>query len=270
MLFSHSLNKTITSIAFKLKVLRYGRLVRQCIWSELVRAKPIKTANNTNPLQSLSKRLSRTLNIHKQIAFKFDPETSTAFISQPVNLQELPDSGPWFDKIIDPLMFIERDHVKVSKYYLSPISPSIKLFFSANFLYPNVVSSAPNIQSLSPIISSLFHQAGLSVESSMDVFNRSFRKLFKWYRFGLKIFSACPNLRRIYVSCWYSPEKMGLIAAARVHGIQTIDVQHGKQGRLSMYVQWMDLYSGTRLSPDAGLVLVLGTTQFSTYTESEH
>ena len=225
--------------SIKVQELCIWPLIRLCIWTELIRAKPVAANSSTINLESLSKRTNLALNLHKQVTFKIKTDTSSAFISQPTSLQKLPDSNQWFDKIVDPLILIEKDYEKVSKYYLSPISPKTKLFYPANYLYPTIISTANSIQPISYAISDIFSQAGLPTESAIKVFNRLYRKFFKWYLFGLKIFSNNSYLKRIYLSCWYSPEKMGLIAAARKFGIQTIDIQHGKQGRFqSMYSGW--------------------------------
>ena len=47
-----------------------------------------------------------------------------------------------------------------------------------------------------------------------DEFNYA-TKNFNWYNFGLKLFDDKKSLKRLYFGCWYSPDAMGLIAAAK-------------------------------------------------------
>ena len=56
----------------------------------------------------------------------------------------------------------------------------------------------------------------------------------------------------VFLVCYYYPEAMGLLCAARRLGIKTVDMQHGKQGKYhGMYTHWTKVpEQGYELLPD--------------------
>ena len=78
----------------------------------------------------------------------------------------------------------------------------------------------------------------------------------RWYRYGKKFFRSRSNLKLIYVTSWYFPDVMGLIAAAQELNIKVVDVQHGKQEE--NYSVFRLVNSKWWISDDAGFFLVLG------------
>ncbi|GAB5539830.1 MAG: hypothetical protein Salg2KO_19330 [Salibacteraceae bacterium] len=73
--------------------------------------------------------------------------------------------------------------------------------------------------------------------------NSLFRTLLSKYVFE-KHFEDT-DLERILFECYYKPEVLGLIAAASDMGIQTVDIQHGKQGTHHlMYTHWKTVPNG--------------------------
>ena len=55
----------------------------------------------------------------------------------------------------------------------------------------------------------------------------------------LKIFKKNKNISKLFFDGWYSPDYMGVISAANLLSIDTIDIQHGKQGKYQgMYSWW--------------------------------
>ena len=73
-------------------------------------------------------------------------------------------------------------------------------------------------------------------------FNYATKNFFNWYNFGLKLFSGRKSLKRLYFGCWYSPDAMGLIAAAKKKNILTFDMQHGFQGKYQgMYTNFVGI-----------------------------
>ena len=75
-----------------------------------------------------------------------------------------------------------------------------------------------------------------------DEFNYATKNFFNWYNFGLKLFDDKKSLKRLYFGCWYSPDAMGLIAAAKKKNISTFDMQHGFQGKYQgMYTNFVSI-----------------------------
>ena len=57
----------------------------------------------------------------------------------------------------------------------------------------------------------------------------------------------------MFIVGWYSPAIMGLVATARIKGVVSIDIQHGKQGQYqAMYNGWNEsrINSGYDQMPD--------------------
>lgn len=216
-------------------------LIRQCIWAELLKPES-KSAQFVSFSRRILRKLRNTLHISGRFSIQIPPGISTIFISQPENLQELPSSGQWFDRIIDPLLFLESHQTHSRKYYLGNLSRINGLFFPGSQLLPGITRPISEIKSVSTQVIDLFIQAGLPKERALPLFKQAYRRFYKFYRTGLRIFKNRPNLQRMYISSWYTPENMGLIAAARELGINTIDVQHGKQGRYqAMYSWWTSI-----------------------------
>lgn len=227
-------------------------LIRYCIWVELIQPAQQTTTIKKHFGQSFISRLQRAINLVGNRATDIDECVTSIFISQWSNLQLLPDSQMWFDRILDPLIFIASHHERVEKFYLSPLPPAYKLFRPAHYFHHLLKGSVPDCQPLLPRILELFQQAGVEPDRSQQFFTRAWRSFFKWYYLGKKIFSHSPSLRRLYLASWYFPENMGLIAAARELGITSVDVQHGKQGRFqAMYTWWTSVpENGYAMVPD--------------------
>ena len=65
-------------------------------------------------------------------------------------------------------------------------------------------------------------------------------------------FNKYPNIRSIFLNCWFSPELMAVIHEAKNRNIKTIDVQHGIQGKFHpMYSYWVKIKNyNYKLVPD--------------------
>ncbi len=72
------------------------------------------------------------------------------------------------------------------------------------------------------------------LEAQIDLLN----KYSRWYLKILKIIS--PSVA--FYTCYYRPETMAFNAASKALGINTVDIQHGKQGRYhGLYSHWFAL-----------------------------
>ncbi|MDJ0686522.1 MAG: hypothetical protein QNJ84_17705 [Alphaproteobacteria bacterium] len=224
-------------------------LIRQCIWTELLKPQKVLTQKNS----SYGKILERAIGALKnpsRVSFRIPDGVSTVFVSQPDNLQKLPCSGEWFDRIVDPLLFLECHHNQARKYYLSSAFGKSSLFLSGSQLTSGVLMPISTTVIESSDIMDLFDQAGLTRSEAVPVLRRAYRRFFRWYRAGLRMFENAEMLQQIYLSSWYIPENMGIIAAAHKYGIKTIDVQHGKQGL------YQGMYSWWTCIPDQGYQMV--------------
>jgi len=230
-------------------------LIRFCIWAELIRptsAIPRDGVGRPNSGRRIGAYLIQAFHITSRLAPRAHPGVTSLFISHPINLQVLPSAGLWFDRIVDPLYFLARNRERVEKLYVAPVIQGADLYFPARYLRPMRPVLTEGYSSLRNRLVDLYQQAGLP-PSSVDVgFARAWKRFARWHRHASKFFDASPDLRKVYLSNWYFPEMMGLIAAARDRGILTIDVQHGKQGRYqSMYSWWTCIpHEGYRLLPD--------------------
>lgn len=230
-------------------------LIRFCIWTELMRppsAMPGNGAGRPNPGRKLGAYLRQTRQVASRLAPRTRPGVTSLFISHPVNLQVLPTAGLWFDRIVDPLYFLARNQERVEKLYVAPVIQGVELYFPARYLRPIRPVWAKGYSSLRNRIVDLYQQAGLPPGSVDLGFDRAWKRFARWHRLASKFFDSSPDLRNVYLSNWYFPEMMGLIAAARDRGVLTIDVQHGKQGRYQgMYSWWTCIpHEGYRLLPD--------------------
>jgi hypothetical protein len=169
-------------------------------------------------------------------------ETATLFLSRPAYLQKIP-SGLSFDRIVDPLVFLARHRQGVAKAYLSPWPAGASLFFSASSLRVTANVRYPVAGGkIAAQLDELSSQAGLGSGILRNRFDKAWWNFSGWYETGKRLFRTAPGLKRVFLTSWYFPDTMGLIAAARECGIETIDVQHGKQGRYQgMYSWWTDV-----------------------------
>jgi hypothetical protein len=233
-------------------------LIRYCLWTELIRPPAgILGANGAAARRAtsaslLGARLQRAWSMVGRRATRVRPGVTSAFISHPVNLQALPSAGLWFDRIVDPLFFLARNRERAEKFYVAPLSRKVALYFPADYLRPGLPAMAAGYGSVRDQIGDLYRQAGLAPERVDDSFARAWKTFVQWYRLGRRVFRSSTDLKRVFLSNWYFPDMMGLIAAARDHGILSIDVQHGKQGRYQgMYSWWTCIpRDGYQLMPD--------------------
>jgi hypothetical protein len=231
-------------------------LIRFCLWAELIQPPVGVTGANAKqpvkPQRSPGKFLRQAVSVASRLVLSVRPGVTSIFVSQPVNLQALPASGLSFDRILDPLMFLARNREPVEKFYVSPLNPGVELYFPARYLRPVFPPVAASYASVRDRVADLYRQAGLAPERVDVSFAQAWLSFIKWYRLAHRVFAASPDLNRVFLSSWYFPDMMGLIAAARELGIATIDVQHGKQGRYQgMYSWWTSIPpGGYRLMPD--------------------
>lgn len=227
-------------------------LIRQCLWLELTQT--VELAQKVPPAvgapqfhQRIINRIRaavRALLSHPPSA---GPET-TAFISRPVYLQRLPN-GNLFDRIVDPLVLSMPGVARHEKYYVAPWPYRERLQYSAALLRParNRSLEFPNDHRTGLLRVAI--AAGIAPEKLLKRYGESLKAFDRWYEAGRNFFDSRKSLKTVYLTGWYFPDMMGIIAAAQERGIKTIDLQHGKQGKLQA------MYSGWRI-PDYGYQLM--------------
>ncbi len=170
---------------------------------------------------------------------RIEPTTKILFIGRPQHYHSINGSRLLYDRVIDPLidsLDFDFDFAKSClgvppkcKMYLSPIRLKLRGRFRISSELEAQLSS--HIQKLIPselCSSGLFNRS----INHVNTFNASYRK-------AQTLLNKCPSIRHIVLSVWYSPDAMGLIAAAKARNILTIDVQHGSQGKFhGMYGTW--------------------------------
>lgn len=229
-------------------------LIRQCLWFELNTVSQRRSRARSSVLQkSLQKgafdEIRAFLSDLSQCYINNGVE-STAFISRPVYLQRLPN-GTWFDRILDPLVFSLESNINYSKYYLVPWLKTSNLLYEANLLRPLPSLCPAPIEDLRSVLTELALDAGIDPNQFLRHVSIKLTKFYKWYRFGTLFFGLRKNLKVIYLTGWYFPDSMGLIAAARERNVKVVDVQHGKQGPLqAMFSGWYIPKNGYQMLPD--------------------
>ena len=236
-------------------------LIRHCLWFSLL-GRDLPQTEKEEQKSGFAKLISKmAVRIANKILrllksrnnnYFIDNEPTTIFFSRPEYLQKL-DSALLFDRIIDPLVFLARNREKISKCYLKSWPENGLLYYQANNI--PVVELIKNIkvdQKVKDKIYEIAQKANLSPEKLSPKFDEVWSNFIRWYITGIKFFSKNQTVKRIYVTSWYFPDMMGLIAAAKLCGIETIDVQHGKQGKYQgMYSWWTKTpKDGYKLMPD--------------------
>jgi hypothetical protein len=246
--------------AIELHGIKMWPLIRQCLWFELARVpgsnKNLRAGREHGIRRVLAilrlPRRIRALAEHRNEGHFPITESTTLFLSRPPYLQKLPGSELMFDRIVDPLLFLSLNGEKVSKYYMSALAEDVSLLFPAGVLRPiRTHRGLIETQKIRIQLEDISRQAGLKTEVLNSLFDQALENFYAWYEAGKKLFCSASSLSRIFLTSWYFPDTMGIVAAARERGIRTIDVQHGKQGRFQgMYSWW------TRIPPAEGYQLI--------------
>ena len=229
-------------------------LVRQCLWFELtsVSKYSLRARFSTITGLCLRKVISKLANLKSSLSSAiFDECTeSIAFISRPIYLQEL-SNGSLFDRIIDPLIYCLPDNSNYIKYYLSPCPLGAKLFNKGLSISPSLSSNTSIAKPVRERLENLASHLNINPKRLINRYSNCLNRFNQWYKFGRSLFRLKATLKFIYITSWYFPDAMGLIAAAKEQGIKVIDVQHGKQGSFqAMYSGWVIPEEGYVMMPD--------------------
>ena len=178
-------------------------------------------------------------------------DETVAFFSRPVYLQDFPSIG-LIDRVVDPLIESIPANQISAKYYVSPWLLSSSLKHKASLIVcPNNHKRYSLLPHHVELITQISTIVGIPKSVLLDRCNRSLGQFMRWFHYGSKFFANRSDLNSIFVSSWYFPDMMGLIAASRLFGITSVDIQHGKQGKYQpMYSGWLIPETGYQLLPD--------------------
>ena len=162
----------------------------------------------------------------------------------------MPD-GFWFDRIVDPLLHLMNPDTLCRKYYLSQSTLEFNLSSPATLLSCLPTLNRFPLDQYYYFLESIASDAGVDSSNFISRVRQSVASFDRWYQFGNKFFGVRSQLKLIFVTSWYFPDLMGLIAAAHERGVKVVDVQHGKQGKLqAMYSGWNIPKGGYEMMPD--------------------
>ena len=233
-------------------------LFRHVLWVELLRAESVEGQGATTGSARIVSGARKLSGVWRQTIVHPENRTdvsraSVLFVSRPVYLQHLDEENLYFDRIIDPLVFIARKHYSVAKAYIGHVPGDRRLFFPGVPLLRKVAwHPVPDRNSISRWVKDIAHQARLNDGQLLARFLTALNHFDGWHRAGRSLFDSMPQIKRLYLTSWYFPDMMGLTASAKEAGIDVIDVQHGKQGKYQgMYSWWTRIpQDGYRMMPD--------------------
>lgn len=233
---------------FSWKDFRTWPLIRKIIWFRLISkndSQEHKKVKHTSIVGS--KILLSFFSLFKKT--KINYESKRIFFSRPEYLQEV-GSRKFVDRIVDPIIEL-HEIKKTSKYYFRNI-PNDKKLIIKHYEMINKLSYEYIYIDKNQI--SILNQIAKLIQVDSLEFQKEYRNelhtLSQWFNSAKKLLSKHKSLTEVYVTCWYTTETMGICAAAKLLGIPTIDIQHGKQG------QYQAMYSGWTKIPEEGYDLI--------------
>ena len=223
-------------------------ILRLIIWQNFTSPKITfkKNKKKISLIIFLNKILNNLLSLFNFFLFKKKIiNKKNIFFSRKIYLQKSTRDNKYYDRLFDFVLqnrIISKNSQKVylNEYYLKKNlafkAQSINTFFNS-FLNPKVHIS----NDVKDNIFKISNDYKLDRFKIFDEFNYATKNFFNWYNFGLKLFDDKKSLKRLYFGCWYSPDAMGLIAAAKKN-ISTFDMQHGFQGKYQgMYTNFVSI-----------------------------
>ncbi len=187
--------------------------------------------------------------ITKFLSFKLNlirnqKKANNIFFSRSQYLDKL-NSKIFFDRVVDPLYITSLVNTESLKLYLDRYWIPNKLFLKGNFFFSKE-------KYFDCVLNKKFNNDKKDLKKNSIFLLNSFIKLHKleylenFLKIDLEkdinIYSICkynaknflrkfPNLKKVFVVCWYALDMMAIVAAANELKIETIDLQHGKQGK---------------------------------------
>jgi len=223
-------------------------LVRKILWFRLISINSSSKNNKENYFQKIFS-ITKSLVISFFRKTKINQDSEKIFFSRPEYLQEI-EPKKYIDRIVDPIIQL-CEIKKTSKYYFRKISKDKRL---VNNYYEMLDGSSLSYLSVKKNQINILNKIAEILKIDNLQLQREYKQelhaFLYWFKSAKKLFLKHKNLREVYLTCWYTPETMGICAAARQLGIKTIDIQHGKQG------PYQAMYSGWSKIPEKGYDLM--------------
>ena len=177
------------------------------------------------------------------------------FFSRVLYLQKLKKNNFKYDRIFDALLHDKKIFKNSSKIYLSynDLNGNFAIPFLRTYPFLNFFNKKKiniNLETKKTI-----YKITKDKKLNKNILNEfeSWIKIFNiWHNHGKKLFEKNRSIKKIFIPCWYFPDAMGLISAAKKFNILTYDMQHGIQGKYRpMYTDWQKIgQNGYELLPD--------------------
>tara|TARA_A100001035_G_C27776604_1_gene499387 strand:+ start:758 stop:2305 length:1548 start_codon:yes stop_codon:yes gene_type:complete len=218
-------------------------LSQQKKYESIVKNKKLTLRSNISLLGNLkdfiTKFLSSKLNLIRN-----QKKVKNIFFSRSNYLDKL-NSKIFFDRAVDPLYITSLVNTESLKLYLDRYWIPNKLFLKGifffskekiffNFLNKKLNNEKKDLKRNSIVLLNSFiklHKLEylenfLKIDLERDI------NIYSICKYNAKNFlKKFPTLKKVFVVCWYATDMMAIIAAANELKIETIDVQHGKQGK---------------------------------------
>jgi len=157
--------------------------------------------------------------------------------------------GSFYNRHLDPMTALFRETAAFAKCEIA----TTQALETQPRSIPTSFIEAPRDRGTPPAIegfAALRDLGDLPLPTEQE-FAKSARRLVRDRDFFLTLLRQLQP-RVVFLVCYYDPEAMALIAAARQLGIRTVDVQHGKQGLYhGLYSHWTHIPEcGYELLPD--------------------
>ena len=178
------------------------------------------------------------------------------FISRTSYLHKDKKNNIFIDRIFDHIFQKKNISNYTTKIYLSEKIKINNLKFKGNLLFPFLTflsnKNYGTTLETEKIIRKIAKEASINPNKLIKIFKLDLLTFNNWYNLGLKLFSNNTNIKKIFIACWYNPDAVGLICAARNKGILIYDMQHGFQGKYQAhYTDWSLIKKeGSKLLPN--------------------
>tara|TARA_B100000212_G_C27385019_1_gene538992 strand:+ start:12429 stop:13895 length:1467 start_codon:yes stop_codon:yes gene_type:complete len=237
-------------------------IVRMTLWRILINIRDEKkTAKNKSklfyfhPFIKLMKNI--LLNIYNPIN-KFTKDidnTEIIFFSRSIYLEKL-SSGLLVDRIIDPIYEVTRSDKNTIKFYIDKLKSGQLYFDSEKYSINNLnilnllnIIEISKLQNYSILLAKEFIKLNKLHFLEKEIISEVKKAVILYFiakNNTKSLFKKFKSLKKIFITSWYFSDMMGIIAAARDIGVESIEIQHGKQGKFQA------AYSGWNKIPDNG------------------
>jgi hypothetical protein len=169
--------------------------------------------------------LTKLPNKFKFLTYYWASNVEVLLIGRPSHVQYVSGYQLPFDRVLDPIRFALQSRCSAISVFLGTDTSRRTGRKRLRLLHKGQIKSVEGL-----VESRLIEQLKLR-EIDDKILTKELleasRKFWSGYYSFKQFIDRSRNLRAVVVSVWYSPEMMGVIAAARQNNIVVVDVQHG-------------------------------------------